>query len=92
MHHKMRGDGLNMLNQIPMRGISFGCIRMFPFSRSFAQFSYPLTFVMAMKVINTNIEREIALQTMQRLNSCYNNVIEILKSNKVNTTSFSSYN
>jgi len=48
--------------------------------------SYPLTFVMAQKVINTNIEREIALQVMQRLHSCYNHAIEILRTNKVLST------
>ena len=47
--------------------------------------SYPLTFLMAQKVINPNIEREVALLAMQRLHSCYANVILILKSNKVRT-------
>src|SRR5271156_70500 len=37
---------------------------------------------MAQKVINPNVDREIALQAMQRLHSCYNKLIEILKVNK----------
>ena len=37
---------------------------------------------MAQKVINTNIEREIALQAMQRLHSCYNKLLEILRVDK----------
>ena len=45
--------------------------------------SYPLTFDMAQKVINPNVEREVALQAMQRLQSCYSNAIRILKANKV---------
>jgi hypothetical protein len=48
-----------------------------------ANSSYPLTFLMAQKVINPNVEREVALQAMQRLHSCYANAITILKSNKV---------
>jgi hypothetical protein len=38
---------------------------------------------MAQKVINPNVEREVALLAMQRLHSCYANAIMILKSNKV---------
>lgn len=38
---------------------------------------------MAQKVINTNIDRNIALQAMQRLHSCYNNVLQIVRQNKV---------
>lgn len=49
----------------------------------FWQYTYPLTFVMAQKVINTNIEREIALEAMQRLHSCYNNLLHILRKDKV---------
>ena len=43
---------------------------------------YPLTFVMAQNVINTNIDREFALQAMHRLHSCYLHVMEILRTNK----------
>jgi hypothetical protein len=43
---------------------------------------YPLTFVMAQKVINTSIDREFASQAMYRLHSCYSHVMEILKTNK----------
>jgi hypothetical protein len=49
----------------------------------FWQYTYPLTFVMAQKVINTNIERDVALQSMQRLHSCYNNLLRILRQDKV---------
>jgi hypothetical protein len=44
---------------------------------------YPLTFVMAQKVINANVEREFALHAMQRLHSCYHNALAILSTNKV---------
>src|SRR5438552_9685026 len=81
MLRKMHGDGQSMPDQIQMRGISFGSIR--TISEDGADGRYPLTFVMAQKVININVDREIALQSMQRLHSCYHNVIEILKMNKV---------
>lgn len=38
---------------------------------------------MAQKVIDVNVDREIPLQAMQRLHSCYHNAIEIVKMNKV---------
>jgi len=37
---------------------------------------------MAQKVIDTNVDRDIALKAMQRLHSCYNKLLEILRSNK----------
>jgi hypothetical protein len=46
---------------------------------------YPLTFVMAQKVINTTIDREFALQAMHRLHSCYLHVMEILRTNNVHS-------
>lgn len=66
-----------------MKEISFGSIRIT--SGNDSDDRYPLTFVMARKVININVEREIALQAMQRLHSCYHKAIEILKMNKVYT-------
>jgi hypothetical protein len=65
-----------------MRDISSGSIRMTP-KKNDTDDRYPLTFVMAKKVINTNVDREVALQAMQRLHSCYHNALEILKTNKV---------
>jgi neurofibromin 1 len=37
---------------------------------------------MAQKVIDTNVEPEIALQAMQRLHSCYDKLLQILRTNK----------
>lgn len=70
-----------MLERIQTKAISFGSIRMTFDDKT--EDSYPLTFVMAQKVINFNVDREIALQAMQRLRSCYHNAIEIVKMNKV---------
>ena len=81
MPRKTRGDGPSTLDQTPMRDISSGSIRMILGNDIKAR--YPLTFVMAQKVINVNVDREIALQAMQRLYSCYHNAIEILKMDKV---------
>jgi hypothetical protein len=64
-----------------MTGIYFGNTRIT--LCIFANFRYPLTFDMARKVIDLNVEREVALQAMQRLQSCYSNALLILKSNKV---------
>ena len=81
MLQRTPGDGLSMPEQIQTKAISFGSIRMIFDDETDG--SYPLTFVMAQKVINVNVDREIALQAMQRLHSCYHNTIQILKMNKV---------
>lgn len=70
-----------MPEQIQMKVTSFGSTRMI--FNDETNSSYPLTFVMAQKVINVNVDRDIALQAMQRLHSCYHNAMEILKINKV---------
>lgn len=44
---------------------------------------YPLTLVMVQKVINCNVDRQVALHAMQRLHSCLNNALGILRTNKV---------